>query len=128
MKEKEISKARTVYEYIVEKIMEWAHFLRYGLIKNSNWVSNLCEEYHIHKNHINEEYLKDFLNERRKILNNNHYKMTVKELPENEDKLIIGKVILMRKNKYIHHATLKTKDCNCSKNRLIFWSFEDSTK
>lgn len=124
MKEKEISKTKAVYEYIIEKIMEWLHYLRYGLFRNDNWVSNLTEEYHIHKNHINEHYVQDFLSERKKIINNNHYRIIIKEIPEIENKLIIGKVVLMRKNKLIHHATLKIKDCDNCKNRLIFWSFE----
>lgn len=125
MKGKEISKVRTFYECIIEKFMEWLHFLRYGLVKHNEWISNLTEEYCIHKNHIDKEYVRDFLSAREKILNNNHYRMSIKELPECPDENIIGRVVLMRKKKYIHHATLKIKNCNNSKERLIFWSFEE---
>lgn len=129
MKEKEISKSRLFCECLFEKCMEWIDFLHYGLIKRDSWVSNLVEYYYIHKNQINKDFVKEFLKGREKTLNNNHYKMIVKELPESDDANVIGKVMLYRKKQYIHQATLKTKDNNeKGNNKLIFWSFEEATE
>lgn len=112
-------------ECFFEKCMEWIDFLRYGVIKRDEWISNLSEHYCIYKEYMEKDFVKDFLNERKRILTNNRYKMYIKEIDEKGDKNIIGKVMLYSKDKFIHQATLKIKDNEDSTpGNLIFWSFE----
>lgn len=122
MESRELSKKKFFCECFVEKCMEWLEFIRYGLIKRDTWISNLIEYYYIHKEHMEKNFVKEFLKEREKILGNNSYKMVIVETDEPAEKNIIGKVMLFRKKQYIHQAILKTKDGG--KEGLIFWSFE----
>lgn len=112
-------------ECFFEKCMEWIDFLRYGVIKRDEWISNLSEHYCIYKEYMEKDFVKDFLNERKRILTNNRYRMYIKAIDEKGDKNIIGKVMLYSKDKFIHQATLKIKDNEDSTpGNLIFWSFE----
>lgn len=125
MKSKLLDKPKFFCECFFEKCMEWIEFLRYGFIERREWISNLSEHYCIHKEYIEKEFVKEFLNERKRILSRNRYKMIIKIIDEQGEKNIVGKVILYRKKKKIHEATLKTKDADTDVNNLIFWSFDN---
>lgn len=122
MKSRNLSKTKFFYECLVEKFMEWFDALPYLFRREEAWVSNLIECYSIYEEYAEQEYVKDFIESRKKILSNNRYKMTVETLRGRAPERVIGKVTLYRKRKYIHEATLKKKEGDC--NNLIYWSFE----
>ncbi len=124
MEGKEISKARFFCECLLEKCMEFIDNIRYGINRNREWTSNLIEYYCINEDYIDKQFVQEFLENRRKILNNNRYKMVVKKLPKGEEENVIGKVMLYRKRHYIHEAKLKLKGEKEERMPLIFWSFE----
>lgn len=128
MKEKEISKGRFFCECLIEKCMEFIDHIRYGLNRSREWTSNLIEYYCIHEEYIDKDFVQEFLNNRRKILDNNRYKMVVKRLPPGEEKYVIGKVMLYRKKHFIHEARLKIRGDKNDETPLIFWSFENNNK
>ncbi|MBR2301691.1 MAG: hypothetical protein IKA41_07055, partial [Bacteroidaceae bacterium] len=80
--------------------------------------------YCINEDYIDKQFVQEFLENRRKILNNNRYKMVVKKLPKGEEENVIGKVMLYRKRHYIHEAKLKLKGEKEERMPRIFWSFE----
>ena len=89
--------------------MEWIEFLRNGIVRRDQWVSNLSEHYCIYKDYMCKEFVKDFLDEREKILGNNRYKMFINIIQEKGEPGTVGKVMLYSKDKLIHQATLKVK-------------------
>ena len=113
-------------ECFFEKCMEWIDFLRYGFVKRDTWLSNLSEEYCIYKDYMCKEYIKDFLDEREKILKNNRYKMDIRILQEKAEPGIVGKVTLYRKGKFVHQATLTVREGEKDNEGIIFWSFDKS--
>lgn len=123
MKGRELDVPKFFCECIFEKCMEWVDFLRYGLVKRRAWVSHLSEHYCIYKDFMGKEFVKDFLDERERILKNNRYKMFIKILQEKGEENVVGKVLLYSKKKKIHEAKLKVKENNG--NNLIFWSFDN---
>ncbi len=125
MKSKNLSKTKFIYQYLIEKFMELIYSIPYLFRKRETWVSNLIECYSIYDKYVNEEYVKEFLDCRRKILSNNRYKMTVKTLYDNAPEGVVGKVTLYRKQKYIHEAILKKKNDDSN---LIYWSFDNKIK
>ena len=72
---------------------------------------------------IGKEYVKTVLDERERILNRNRYKMNIEIMCNKGEPDVVGKVILYRKKKAIHQATLKVRDKNSNKG-IIFWSFD----
>lgn len=125
MKRSETGKRWFFCECFFEKCMEWFDYLRHDLIKRKTWVSNLIEYYCIYEEYIDKDFVKEFLNERKKILDNNRYKMEIKVLQERGDKNTIGKVELYCKKRFIHRATLKIKGDEERGDKLIFWSFDN---
>ena len=124
MKEKELIKKTSLSERIVEKILEWIEYLRYGIFRRDNaWCSHLVEYYCIHRNYYELEFVKEFLEERKKILGKNNHRMVINVIPDDSDPCIVGKVLLYNKSKYIHEATLKIRK-PLTGNNIIFWSFD----
>ena len=124
MKEKELIKKASLSERIVEKILEWIEYLRYGIFRRDNaWCSHLVEYYCIHRNYYELEFVKEFLEERKKILGKNNHRMVITVIPDDSDPCIVGKVLLYNKSKYIHEATLKIRK-PLTGNNIIFWSFD----
>ena len=123
MKNHKTNKLRQFCECIIEECMEWMVYLYNCFTKNDVWVSNLSEHYCIYKEYIGKEYVKTFLDERERILNQNRYKMNIEIMCEKGEPDVVGKVILYRKKKAIHQATLKVRDKNSNKG-IIFWSFD----
>lgn len=128
MEEKEISKGRFFCECLIEKCMEFIEYIKYGGNRSREWTSNLIEYYCIHEEYIDRDFVQEFLDNRKKILNNNRYKMVVKRLPPSEEKNVIGKVMLYRKKHFIHEAKLKIRTEENKNMPLIFWSFENNNK
>ena len=124
MKEKELIKKASLSERIVEKILEWIEYLRYGIFRRDNaWCSHLVEYYCIHRNYYELEFVKEFIEERKKILGKNNHRMVINVIPDDSDPCIVGKVLLYNKSKYIHEATLKIRK-PLTGNNIIFWSFD----
>ncbi|MBQ8271082.1 MAG: hypothetical protein IJZ22_07780 [Bacteroidaceae bacterium] len=128
MKSREIGKSRHLCDCIAEKCLEWAEYLLYAFKRKREWTSSLTESYQIYDKYKDEEFVKDFLGERSKILRLHKYRMEIKRLPHEGEKNEIGKVLLMRKEKLISQATLKIKSSDKESNRLIYWSFENNQK
>lgn len=124
MKNYKINKLKQFCEYIIEKCMEWIVHLYNCLTIKKVWTSNLSEHYCIYKEYIGKEYIKNFLDERERIVNRNRYKMNIEIICEEGEPGIVGKVILYRKNKAIHQATLKVRNNN-DNDGIVFWSFEE---
>lgn len=122
-----VNKAKFFCECFFEKCLEWVEFLRYGIVKRDEWVSNLSEEYCIYKDYMGKEFVKEFLDEREKILGSNRYKMVISIIQEKGSPGEVGKVKLYSKDKLIHQATLKVKINNDQEEgKIIFWSFENN--
>ena len=119
----DVGKTQFFCECFFEKCMEWFDFLKYGFVRRDSWVSNLSEHYCIYKEYMCKEYVRDFLDEREKILKNNKYRMEIKILQEKGEKGVVGKVLLYSKEKFIHQATLKVKENENGNDGMIFWSF-----
>ena len=123
MKSKVLSICRSFYEVLQETFLEWAEHLKYKLKWRKSYSSNLIEVYCIDKRFINEDFVKDFLKQREDIIKKNRYKMNITTSTFENDKNIIGEVKLYRKKKFIHKATLITKDKDTD-NKLIYWDFD----
>ena len=121
MKSREIEKQRHLSDYVAEKIMEWVEYLLYVFRRKREWTSNLTESYEIYCKYIDKDFVREFLNEREKILKLNRYKMVTKAIPGEGKDGCIGKVILHRKKRVISQAILKTK----KNDKLIYWAFEN---
>lgn len=124
MNEKELIKKVSISERLVEKCLEWIEYIRYALFRNEKtWCSHLVEYYCIHRNFYEQTFVKNFLIERKNILNRNNHRMVINIIPDDNNPNIVGKVLLYNKSKYIHEATLKIKK-PINDNNLIFWSFD----
>lgn len=119
-----VSKTKFFCECFFEKCMEWIEFLRNGIVRRDKWVSNLSEHYCIYKDYMCKEFVKDFLDEREKILGNNRYKMFINIIQEKGEPGTVGKVMLYSKDKLIHQATLKVKIMDDNEGNIIFWAFD----
>ena len=51
-----VSKTKFFCECFFEKCMEWIEFLRNGIIKRDQWISNLSEHYCIYKDYMCKEF------------------------------------------------------------------------
>lgn len=119
-----VNKAKFFCEYFFEKCMEWIEFFRNCIVKRDKWVSNLSEHYCIYKDYMCKEFVKDFLDERERILGNNRYKMLISIIQEKSVPGTIGKVMLYSKKRLIHQATLKVKINDGKEGNIIFWAFD----
>lgn len=126
MKSRELDKSRHLCDCFAEKCLEWADYLLHIFRRKREWISNLTESYQIYDKYKDEDFVKDFLGERSKILKLNRYRMEIKRLPHEGGKNEIGRVLLLRKGKLISQATLKTKNSDTAGNRLVYWSFENN--
>lgn len=123
-----VSKTKFFCECFFEKCLEWIDFLRNGIVRRDIWVRNLSEHYCIYKEYMCKEFVKDFLDEREKILGNNSYKMFINIIPEKGEPGTVGKVKLYNKEQIIHQATLKVKIKDNEEGNIIFWSFDNNDK
>lgn len=121
-----VSKTKFFCECFFEKCMEWIEFLRNGVVRRDNWVSNLSEHYCIYKDYMGKEFVKDFLDERERILGNNRYKMLIKIIQEKGEPGTVGKVKLYSKERLIHEALLKVKIKDNKEGNIIFWAFNNN--
>ena len=110
MNEKELCKKVSLSERLIEKILEWYEYLRDKLIRREKtWCSHLVEYYCIHRNFHEQEFVKEFLDERKNILSKNKHRMVINVIPDASDDCIVGTVLLYNKSKYIHEASLKIR-------------------
>lgn len=124
MKGRVIEKCRNSWIVFAEKCLEWSEYLYNKVRHRDKYHSNLREVYSIKSNYIDEEFVKEFLGEREKIIRLNRYRMEIKEDKEADNEICtIGTVNLYRKKKFIHKATLVIKPKE--KTRLIYWKFDN---
>lgn len=123
MRSKVINNCRYVYDMLVEKIMECAEFLKFEIGRKNEYKSNLVEIYKIKEKHLNNDFVKEFLKERKKSIAPDRYKIEIvaDNTPGNEE--TIGEVILMRKNKLIEKAQLLTNPNVPDAEKLVYWKF-----
>ena len=122
-------KSKAIYNnlagIVVEKIMEWYHYLYHIATGGSVAKSHLTEEYIIAEKYSNKQFVRDFLNERAHNIMLNRYKMEIRstneQLSSKEGTIAIGKVRLRRKHTLIEEATLVIK--RGEKNNIIYWEF-----
>lgn len=121
MKSRIWENSRRLFEFVSEKFMEWLCNLR-ELAGPKRGTSNLIEEYSIRSKFLNEEFVRTFLNERKRIIELNRYRIRIKEEKEEDgNELEIGKVTLYRNRTYIHEAQLVIKRNDADK--IIYWKF-----
>lgn len=124
MKEKELTKKNSVFDQLVEKTLEWYEHLRNLLFRNNKeWCSHLVEYYCIRKSYSEQDFVQNFLQDRKDILKRNKHRMVVNIIPDDCDECVVGKVLLYNRDKYIHEATLKIR-MPFTGNNIIFWSFD----
>lgn len=123
MKSRVISNCRYVYGMLAEKIMELVEYLRFLFRRENGYRSNLVEIYSIKEKYINEEYVRCFLEERKKAVSPDRYRIEIRidRIPDDEE--IIGEVLLMRKEKEIERATLVIKKNIPDEDKLIYWKY-----
>ena len=124
MKSRVIEKCRNSWIVFAEKCLEWVEYL-YNKVRHRNkYRSNLIEVYSIKSNYIDEDFVKEFLCEREKIIELNSYRMKIEEDKKaDNDVCIIGTVSLYRKKRFIDKASLVIKPNE--KEKLIYWNFDN---
>lgn len=123
MKSRYFKKSKRIAEAIAEKCMECIYSIYYWCKRRKGYKSKLIEEYSIKQQFRNEPFVRNFLDDRQKVIELNRYRMNIKE--ENTDdgnENVIGRVRLLRNNTFIHEAKLITKEGDESK--IIYWCFE----
>ena len=123
MKSKVINNCRYVYEMFVEKIMEFAEFIKFEFRRKNEYKSNLVEIYKIKEKYLDSEFVKDFIKGRQKSIGPNRYKIEIITDATPAEGNTIGEVMLMRKNRMIDKAQLLTNLEVPDKEKLVYWKF-----
>lgn len=112
-----------VFRAMQEKFMEWIHTLQLWSRNGKEYKSNLVEVYKIKREHINEDFVKEFLKERQRAVAPKKYRIEIIVDDTSAEENVIGSVTLLRKKKIIEHATLVTKKNDRESEKLIYWRF-----
>ncbi len=112
-----------VFKVTQERLMEWLTHLWYKFRGSGAYKSKLVEVYKIKKHFIDEDFVKEFLKERKKAVAPDRYRIEIVTDGTLSDDETIGTVTLMRKKKVIDKATLVTKKYDCENEKLIYWEF-----
>ena len=123
MKSKVINNCRYVYEMFVEKIMEFAEFIKFEFRRKNEYKSNLVEIYKIKEKYLDSEFVQDFIKGRQKSIGPNRYKIEIITDATPAEGNTIGEVMLMRKNRMIDKAQLLTNLEVPDKEKLVYWKF-----
>lgn len=123
MKSRIINNCRYVYAVLVERIMEFAEYIKFKLKRGDEYRSNLVEIYNIKEKKINEKYVQEFLRERAKCVGPDRYRIEIRADRSPGDEETVGEVLLMRKSKLIEKATLVTKKNTPDSEKLIYWKY-----
>lgn len=123
MKSKVINNCRYVYEMFVEKIMEFAEFIKFEFRRKSEYKSNLVEIYKIKEQYLDCEFVLNFLKGRQKSIGPDRYKIEIRADQTPAEGNTIGEVMLMRKNRIIDKAQLITNSEVPDKEKLVYWKF-----
>ena len=123
MRSKVINNCRYVYEMFIEKIMEFANYIKLELWRNDEYQSNLVEIYKIKDKYLNNDFVKGFLKERQKSIAPDRYKIEIIADHTVGNEEVVGEVMLMRKNKLIEKAQLLTNPRVPDSEKLVYWKF-----
>lgn len=119
-----IKRLRTLVEAGTEIFLEWIEYLNGIFRRGSNGSRHLSEEYSMKKEYMDEEYIKEFLQERERSIARYGYRMLLNSNYVSEKSEEIGIVILRSKGRYIDHATLTVGPTTANGNRIIYWIFD----
>lgn len=125
MKNKALWEIRKFFEIFCEKCLEWIeHFYHIFARKlKRKRGRGLLEEYSIKKEYIGKEYVKEFLEERKRIIDKNGYRMKLLDSYSSEKKEEIGSVTLYCRGRHIDCAILTAGQETGNGKRLIYWNF-----
>lgn len=112
-----------VFKVTQERLMEWLTHLWYKFRGSGAYKSKLVEVYKIKKRFMDEDFVKEFLKERKKAVAPGRYRIEIVTDETPGDDETIGSVTLMRKKKVIDKATLVTKKYDRESEKLIYWKF-----
>ena len=121
---KKTSPLRTTIEALIEKGYELYFWLSGRLKRESKNHSSIIEEFSIAVEHMNNETVTIFLEERKRVAERNGYRMRIRYDYNKRHGNEIGKVTLSCRGKDIEEATLTTD----MEQRAIFWIFSTHMK
>lgn len=124
MKTNVLDKLRTLSDIVREKSLEWIEYLVHIFTTQENGCRHLCEEYSMKRESMEEDYIKEFLKERERIIASNGYRMQLDSSYVSSKSEEIGIVVLRSKGRYIDHATLMAGPPTDKGNRIIYWNFD----
>ena len=107
-----------------EKCLEWIEYLRQAFIKEKKIKRRLLEVYSIKKKYMEEEYIKEFIEERKKSIERNKYSISVDNSYISDINDEIGTVTLYCRGKLVDRAILTAGSSTENGNRLIYWNFK----
>ena len=122
MESREFSRGKPLITKFIEQWKRLINHLLHLLKKNDEWKSNLTEKYIVYKEYSDEDFVKEFLANRKRLLHYCHFELKITEKPKDATSNIIGEAILSRKRKEIARATLCTKECDGNE-KIIYWMF-----
>lgn len=125
MKNKALWKIGRLIEIFCEKCLEWVEYFWYTFAHKLNLKKgrNLLEEYSIKKEYIGKEYVKEFLEERKRNIEKNGYRMRLLYSYSSDKEEEIGSVTLRCRGKEIDRAILTAGQETGNGKRLIYWNF-----
>lgn len=123
MKSRVIDNCRYIYDMLVEKIMEFADYMKYAIRRSDEYKSNLVEIYRIKEKYLNNDFVQNFLKERQRNIAPDRYRIEVRADHVPGDEEIVGEVMLMRKDRLIERAQLITKPNIPDSEKLVYWKF-----
>ena len=123
MESREIARGEPFIARIFGYWKRFANHLLHLLKKKDEWKSNLTERYIVYREYSNEEFVKTFLANRKKLLHYCHFELKITEKPKDAANTAIGEAVLSRKRKEIARATLCTKECD-GQEKIIYWRFD----
>lgn len=122
MKKKRIKGIGSTLDALKEKSIELYYWLSGRLGRERSLESSLVEEYFIKEEFMNDSTVKEFLNEREKIIAVNRHRMRTRSGYTSKAENEIGEVTLYCRGKEIDKATLVTERGK-QESRIIYWKF-----
>lgn len=124
MKNKALWKIGRLIEIFCEKCLEWVEYFWHTFAHKLNRKKgrNLLEEYSIKKEYIGKEYVKEFLEERKRNIEKNGYRMRLLYSYSSDKEEEIGSVTLYCRGRHLDRAILTAGQETGNGKRLIYWN------
>lgn len=123
MKNRRKQNVRKRLAAICEQAFEWCSHFSYIIFGKKGFHRSITVNYSISKKWIEEEFVREFLEEREKTASINRYKITVNSEYTGSESDEIGIVMLCRKKRCIEQATLLAGKETGGGKRIIHWKF-----